>query len=206
MAKSLHQGGEFITPYLHVFVEELSAKIVLDTLIPKIIPNGVYYHVHSHQGKQDLESAIKKTIPSISKIPGAFILIVRDQDNEDCKKVKQNIINILTDKAVVAPTLIRIVCRELESWFLGDLNAVSKAYPRLNIKHHINKAEFRQVDMLQNTDKVLLSIIPEFSDREYLPKLEVAESIAPHLDLSCNSSESFNQFIKGVVKLLQANI
>lgn len=201
MAKSLYQGSKPLTSYLHIFVEEPSAKIVLDVLIPKIIPEGVFYQVHSHQGKQDLEHAIKTTVPSISKIPGARILIVRDQDSGDCKKVKQHIKNIIRGKSH-APTLVRIVCRELETWFLGDLKAVSHAYPRVKPQHYVNKADFRNVDAIQNTNEFLLAIIPEYGDRISLPKLEVAESIAPYLYLENNSSESFNQFISGIEKLL----
>ena len=203
MAKSLHQGSKSVVPYLHIFVEEPSAKIVLDVILPKILPENVYFQVHSHQGKQDLEHAIKTTVPSISRIPGARILIVRDQDNDDCKKVKQRIKTIIRGRSF-APTLVRIVCRELEAWFLGDLKAVSEAYPRFKPGQHAGKVDFRNVDLIQNTHEYLLAIIPEYKDRENLPKLEVAESIAPLLDLENNTSESFNQFISGVEKLIAA--
>ncbi len=203
MAKSLHKRRKLIAPYLHIFVEEPSAKIVLDVIIPKIIPEDVFFQVHSHQGKQDLEHAIKTTVPSISKIPGARILIVRDQDSGDCKKVKKHLLRII-GKRSVSPTLVRIVCRELEAWFLGDLNAIHKAYPRVKPQQHSNKADFRNVDVIQNANRFLLAIIPEYKYRESLPKLEVAESIAPHLNLKNNSSASFNHFISGVEKLVYA--
>lgn len=201
MAKSLHQGGESVIPYLHIFVEEPSAKIVLDVILPKIIPDNSLFQVHSHQGKQDLEHAIKTTVPSISKIPGARILIVRDQDSEDCRKVKKHLIKIIGKKSE-SPTLVRIVCRELEAWFLGDLSAVSQAYPRVKPKAHNNKADFRNVDTIQNASEFLMAIIPEYKNRESLPKLEISESIAPHLDLKNNSSTSFKHFVSGVEKLL----
>lgn len=187
-------------PYLHIFVEEPSAKIVLDIIIPKMIPDNTFFQVHSHQGKQDLEHAIKTTVPSISKIPGARILVVRDQDSGDCKKVKKQLLRLI-GKRVESPTLVRIVCRELEAWFLGDLQAVSEAYPRVKAKANINKADFRDVDNIQHANKFLLAIIPEYKNRESLPKLEVAESITPYLDLKNNSSASFNHFVSGVEKL-----
>lgn len=203
MAKSLHQGSKSIVPYLHIFVEEPSAKIVLDVILPKIIVENAFFQVHSHQGKQDLEHAIKTTIPSISKIPGARILVMRDQDNEDCKKVKKHLLKIIKNKSV-SPTLVRIVCRELEAWFLGDLKAVSQAYPRVKPQQYITKSDFRNVDLIQNANEFLLAIIPEYKNRDSLPKLEVAESVAPYLDLANNSSSSFTHFISGVNKLISA--
>ena len=203
MAKSLHKGSKSVILNLHIFVEEPSAKLVLDVLIPKIIPENVSFQIYPHQGKKDLEHAIKTTVPAISKIQGARILIVRDQDSGDCKKVKQHIENIIQGKSN-APTLVRIVCRELEAWFLGDLNAISQAYPRVKPQHHINKANFRNVDVIQNANEFLLAIIPEYNKRESLPKLEVAESIAPYLDIKNNMSTSFKHFISGVEKLLSA--
>lgn len=165
-----------------------------------MIPDNTFFQVHSHQGKQDLEHAIKTTVPSISKIPGARILVVRDQDSGDCKKVKKQLLRLI-GKRVESPTLVRIVCRELEAWFLGDLQAVSEAYPRVKAKANINKADFRDVDNIQHANKFLLAIIPEYKNRESLPKLEVAESITPYLDLKNNSSASFNHFVSGVEKL-----
>jgi hypothetical protein len=201
MAKSLHQRSEPLIPQLYIFVEELSAKRVLDVVIPKIIPQNVSFQVYPHQGKEDLERAINTTVPSISRIPGARILIARDQDSGDCKRVKQRIKSIIQGKSS-APTLIRIVCRELEAWYLGDLNAVSQAYPRVKPQHYLNKADFRNVDLIQNADELLLSIIPEYNNINTLPKLEVAENVSPFLDVKNNSSTSFQNFVSGVDKLL----
>jgi hypothetical protein len=71
--------------FLHVFTEEESARRVFDIILPKILPDGIYFKVYSHQGKNDLEKALRTTLPTISKIPGSRILITRDQDSADCK-------------------------------------------------------------------------------------------------------------------------
>lgn len=185
---------------LFVFAEEQSAKIVLDTILPKILPANVEFNVYSHQGKQDLEKAIRKTLPIFSKIPGARIMIVRDQDSADCVILKQHLTAIVAEYCN-APYLIRIVCRELECWYLGDLKAIQSAYSRFNIKKHENKKDFRNVDVLQNAVILLKSIIPEYSSHKHLPKIECANKIAPLLDVEFNTSESFLQFVSGVKKL-----
>ncbi len=187
---------------LHIFTEEPSAKNVFESILPNLLPTDVQYRIYPHQGKQDLEKAIQRTVPSISKIPGSKILITQDQDSADCIEVKNNIINLISNKCE-CEYFVRIVCRELESWFLGDLQAVQKAYPRFKPEHHQAKADFRNVDKIANANKFLLKIIPEYSDRENLPKLEASESISKYLDLENNSSTSFNQTVSAIKKLIE---
>jgi len=185
---------------IHIFTEEPSAKNIFDILLPKILPDGVFFRVYPHQGKQDLEKALRTTVPSISKMPGAKILITRDQDSSDCIEVKEEIKAIIADKCH-CEYFIRIICRELESWFLGDLKAIESAYSRFKPENFINKADFRNVDRITQPNVYLLKIIPEYNNRETLPKLEVSQTIAPFLNLETNRSTSFNCTIAAIKTL-----
>jgi hypothetical protein len=187
---------------LHIFTEEPSAKYLFEAILPKLVSEDVTFRIYPHQGKQDLENALRKTIPTISKIPGSRILITRDQDSADCKDVKSSIIEIIGGH-ISCPYLVRIVCKELESWFLGDLHAVSSAYPRVNPDSLRGKAEFRNVDKITTPHRHLLKIIPEYLGRGSLPKLECSENISKHLNINENRSNSFNQTISGIRKLLE---
>jgi hypothetical protein len=63
---------------------------------------------------------------------------MRDQDSGDCKVIK----DILRTKCVNADkpeSIIRIVCHELESFFLGDLPAVGKGLNLANISRYQNQ-------------------------------------------------------------------
>jgi len=60
----------------------------------------------------------------------------------------------------------------------------------------VNKAEYRNVDKIQTPNKQLLKLIPEYSNRLTLPKLETSANIAQHMDLDGNTSESFNHTIR----------
>lgn len=186
---------------LHVFTEEPSARNVFEAILPKLLPDNISFRIYDHQGKKDLEQALKKTIPSISKVPGSVILITRDQDEADCKEIKRDI-NKLIKTNCCCPYLIRIICHELESWFLGDLYAISYAFPRFKPENFQNKAEFRDVDKISYSKEYLLRIIPEYSDRNRLPVLETSEKIAQYLRLDSNSSKSFNNTISGIKKLI----
>lgn len=185
---------------LHIFTEELSAKNVLDEVLPKLIP-GVHYRIYPHQGKEDLYKALRTTVPSISKIPGSRILITRDQDNYDCKDVKADLLKIVDGKCA-CPHSIRIVCRELESWFLGDLNAIKQAYPRFKPEQHSAKADFRDVDSIAIPNDYLLRIIPEYQGMATLPKLETSSKISKFLDLENNTSKSFKFTLSAITQLV----
>jgi hypothetical protein len=90
----------------------------------------------------------------------------------------------------------------LESWYLGDLDAIKIAFPRLNAEFYKNKAEFRSVDKIISPNEFLLKIIPEYGRKDYLPKLEVANKIAPNLNLEQNNSSSFRNTLSGIKKLI----
>lgn len=182
---------------LHIFTEEPSLKEVLDILLPKIIPNGVYYRIYAHQGKQDLEKALITTVPSISRIHGAKIIITRDQDNDDCKVLKSSLEKLIAGK-IGCDYKIRIVCRELESWFLGDLKAVGNAYNRFRAEQYVNRAEFRNVDTIPKPSEYLRRIVPDYVHFDSLPKLETAQRVGINLSLEGNKSESFNQMITAI--------
>lgn len=105
-------------------LEERSMKELLEVLLPRIIPETITFKCIHHEGKQDLEKSIPRKLKAW-KTAGKFI--IRDQDSGDCKEIKQQLKN-LSNNSGRSDTLIRIVCHELESWFLGDLAAVEKAF------------------------------------------------------------------------------
>lgn len=186
---------------LHIYTEEPSMKNVLEILMPKILPENVEFRIYPHEGKQDLEIGLRKTIPKISKNPETVFLITRDKDSGNCKEVKRNLMNILNETCN-SPFLVRIVCTELECWFLGDLNAIQKTYPRFKPEQYQNAKEFRDVDAIQNAPKKLQEMIPELTKKKNFSKLLFSESIANHLDIENNKSLSFQHFISGVRKLI----
>ncbi len=185
---------------LYVFSEEASMKAVLDVIIPKIVQD-VPYRIFIHQGKQDLEKALKTAVPSVSKMPGARILIIRDQDSGDCEEIKRSLIDIVGENCA-CPVLFRIVCRELECWFLGDPDAIEQAFPRFKARQHKNKKLFRNVDSIPNAPQILLKMIPDYKDRTYLPKMETAKRIALMMHIDSNKSLSFRHVLTGIQKLI----
>ena len=188
---------------LYILTEEPSIKNIFEAVLPQILPQNVSFRILVHQGKKDLEKALSERIVSLSRIEGAKILITIDQDTNDCKLLKQRLADLIREKCS-CDYKIRIVCKELESWLLGDLLAIENAFPRFKSLSFIEKAEMRDVDKIKGRPAdFLLRIIPELKDRKKLPKLEFSKKVAPFLDVANNRSISFNHTIDAIKKLCE---
>lgn len=156
-----------------------------------------------HQGKQDLKRALSKAAPSLSRMPGAKLLVLIDQDNSDCKQLKQELEDELSGRMILCPYKIRIVCRELEAWFLGDPEAIGAAFPRFRPESIAARPDFRNPDELQSPSQRLLELIPEYQSKGYqnLPKKDAAKKFSPHLSRQGNRSQSFKQFVEAAISL-----
>ncbi|AFY72023.1 hypothetical protein Pse7367_3800 (plasmid) [Thalassoporum mexicanum PCC 7367] len=179
-------------------VEEPSMKIVLDQLIPKLIPTTITYICIAHQGKQDLVRSIPIKIKAFQFSPSLQFVIVHDQDSHDCKKLKTELLRICQDSGK-PDALIRIVCRELESWFLGDLAAVEKAYKLKigSLSKKQNQQKFRNPDQLHSAKQELKKLVTT-----YYPGTN-SKNIAPYLSITENKSHSFQVFCIGVQGILE---
>jgi len=177
-------------------LEEPSMKECLSIILPKIIPESYIFQCVSHNGK----SALKKSIPIKTrgwKEPNVQFIIVQDKDSADCFMLKNEIYNLIYDTRR-AETLIRIVCTELESWYLGDLDAVEKGFCT-NLSNYKSKAILRNPDLVVNAKQELKKLIPSYQP------ISGSIAIARHMDITKNKSHSFNVFIHGIEKLLQEN-
>lgn len=91
--------------------------------------------------------------------------------------------------------LVRIACRELESWYLADLAAIERAYQKNGLSRNQEKEKFRNPDRLSNPVQELRRLVPEFQ------KISGARMIAPHMDVTNTRSRSFTIFIQSLRNL-----
>ncbi len=175
-------------------LEESSIKEFLDVFLPKLLPSGVTFKTIPHEGKQDLERSIPRKIRAWRE-PGVRFIILRDQDGVDCFRLKQKLYRICVE-AGRGDSLVRIVCNELESWFLGDLTAVASAFNMPSIARLQRRAKYRNPDVLTNAAQELKRIVPSYQ------KLKGARMIAEYVDTQRNCSNSFHVFVEGVLKVI----
>ena len=183
--------------HLVFLLEEISMKAVLDELLPSILPERFTFQTIKHEGRTDLEKSIPRKLRAF-RIPGVQFVVLRDQDNSDCKEVKRRLLQLCFEGGRT-DALVRVVCHELESWFLGDLMAVENAFNSKGIARKQDKAQFRSPDRLANPCEVLQKMVPEYQ------KFSGSREIAKHMNIDANCSVSFNAFIEGVRKIILAS-
>lgn len=183
--------------YYHIIflLEERSMKEMLEVLLPKVIPDDILYKCIPHEGKRDLEKSIPKKLKALRNIKKFIIL--RDKDSSNCIEVKQKLAQLCLE-GNRSDTLIRIPCHELEAWYLGDLEAVEKG---LKVKtgklsQLQNKRKYRTPDNISSPKQELKKIAPNYQP------ISGAKAIAPYMNLSSNTSVSFNIFLKGINKVI----
>ncbi|MDP8219766.1 MAG: DUF4276 family protein [Candidatus Stygibacter frigidus] len=176
------------------FLEEDSAKAFLENFVPRNFSQNNEYIFITFEGKQDMEKQLPRKLRNWQR-PDSLFVIFRDQDSGDCVKVKEELSNICI-KAGKPDCLIRIACRELESWYLGDLVSVGTVYDIPNLGNHQRKRKFRNPDMLMNPDIELNSLT-----NGLYQKVSGSRQLGLLMSFASNNSYSFNNFVLGLNRL-----
>ena len=164
----------------------------LRNLVPKIISKSIECKYIPHEGKSNLKKSIQKKLRAWLKPYDNFV-ILQDKDAGDCIELKQALKDeIPFDK--ISKTLIRIVCSELESWFLGDLSAIEKAFG-ISLAEQKNKSKFKNPDALSNASEEMKKLFPRYQ------KISGSKAISQYMDIDANKSHSFKVFVEGLRKI-----
>jgi hypothetical protein len=175
-------------------LEEPSMREALEGLLPRVLLTESWRFV-VHEGKQDLEKSIPRKLKAWRE-PDVRFVVIRDQDSSDCQAVKERLQSLCTDGGH-GETLIRIACRELESWFLGDLNAVEAGLGAANIAHLQQKRKYRDPDNLGNPHEELRKLVKRYQ------QISGARAIGPYLNPETNRSRSFQVLVEGLRRLAE---
>ena len=181
------------------FLEELSAREMLKGLLPRILPvdEELECVFVVFEGKHDLEREIERKLRGWMR-PNSKFLILRDQDAGDCRKIKANLLK-KCENAGKPDTLVRIACRELESWFLGDLPSVERNFGLKGVARQQRSKSFRDPDHLGQPSRELARI----TNNSY-QKVSGSRDLGLILSFDQNCSRSFGAFLDGVKKLVAA--
>ncbi|MBM3997944.1 MAG: DUF4276 family protein [Planctomycetes bacterium] len=178
------------------FLEERSAAAILDGLLPKLIPGDVVPRYITFEGKQDLESQLVRRLRGYRN-PNALFVVLRDQDGHPrCGVVKQRL-EKLCNQAGHRGVLIRIACKELESFYLADLKAVEQALGIAGIAGQQAARKFRDPDRLSSAKDELRKL----TNQTYQP-VEGSRAIGPCLDAENARSRSFRNLVTGLRRLV----
>jgi hypothetical protein len=178
-------------------LEEPSAEEMLKGMLPKILPGDVCPEFKVFEGKQDLEKGLSRTLKAW-RIPNCAFVVIRDQDSGDCHAVKQRLVD-LCRQGRRDDVLVRVACRELESFYLGDLAAVERGLKLPGLARKQGSRKYREPDRLGNPSQELTRL----TTGRY-QKVAGSRAIGLQLNIVHNKSHSFNILIAGIRKLVEA--
>jgi hypothetical protein len=175
-------------------LEEPSAEAMLEGLLPRFLPSNIGIRYIVFEGKQDLERQLIRKLRGY-RVPGARFVVLRDQDAGECKTVKQGLAD-KCEKAGKSNALVRIACRELESWYLADLAAVERGMQATGLVRLQARKPYRSPDWQVVPSACLTKLVPRYQ------KVGGSRAIGPHLDLENKRSRSFAVFVTGLRRLI----
>lgn len=184
--------------HLVFFLEERSAREMLEQFLPKILPNpgNVATRYVIFEGKQDMNRQLERKL-RYWRAPNTCFVVMQDKDQEDCHDVKDRLVRIC-QKANKPNALVRILCHELESWYLGDLKAVEKGLQIPNLAQKQQRKQFRNPDQTVQPARELRKL----TQSKY-QKIAGSRAIGGHLSTHGNRSHSFGVFVSGIQRLIQ---
>lgn len=178
------------------FLEEPSAQDFLQAVLPRVLPTHVTPHFLVFEGKQDLERRLVLRMRRWLR-PNSQFIVMRDQDSGNCAVIKARL-RALCAQAGRPGAIVRIVCKELETFFVGDWSAVATGFQKPGLLANAKRAKYRVPDQLGSPSAEIRRLIPTYQKREG------ARTIAPHLDLANNTSNSFQVLMRSIQELTQA--
>lgn len=205
--------------HFEILVEDQSGKKTLDILVPKIVGEQHTFKVHAYKGigripqnighKADASKRILlDQLPKLLRGYGktfvnypAAVIVICDLDNKCLKVFRAELLALLE---VCNPQPVARFCiavEEGEAWFLGDIPAIMKAYPKA--KESVLTSY--QNDSICGTWECLANAVSSggaaaLSTKGWqavgAEKSVWAEKITPFMDVNNNNSSSFRYFMK----------
>lgn len=136
--------------------------------------------------------------------PGTRFVILVDQDEDDCKRLKRNITESAREKCATQSErlMVRIACREAEAWYLGDIAALQEAYP------DARPSVWRSISRRKNPDDIrlpkpsgMLANIPGFAKRDAAERMGDILGRKWSESMEDNRSASFRCFASGLMRM-----
>ena len=135
--------------HFEFLTEDKSSKEAMSILIPKLLGNSVSYKIINYKGlghipknmhpktdpcKRKLLDQLPKILRGYGRSPNCgTVVIICDLDKRNKQEFLLELQGILNDCSPKPKTLFCLAIEEFEAWYLGDTNAIKKAYPLAKI-------------------------------------------------------------------------
>ncbi len=198
--------------HIEFLVEEYSAQIALENILPKMLLAETNFAVRPFRGKPDLLKNLPARLKGYKHQPDYRVVVLVDRDDENCHTLKDKLEGIAGDVGLItkatAPlgkpfqVLNRIAIEELEAWFFGDVEALVRAYPGVPASL-ATKAKYRDPDAITGGTAEALERVLQRAGHHLgrLEKIKAAREISSYMTPTLNRSRSFQVFREGVSQI-----
>ncbi|NTV96191.1 MAG: DUF4276 family protein [Thiobacillus sp.] len=177
-------------------LEESSAKALLESVLPRILNAETGFRCIPFEGKQDLERQLTRKIRAYQNRQARFI-VLRDQDSHpDCTQLKNRLLDLCHASGKADRCLVRIACRELETFYLADLQAVERTFGLTGLARHQQSRKFKAPDHLGSPSRELKTL----TGNRY-EKVAGSRAIGRHLCLDNERSPSFRNLLAAIRRM-----
>ena len=211
--------------HIEFLVEDRSGASLLEIIVPKILGGFGQPHtwrIKGYKGVGKLPPGLKpntdpakrilldnlpRLISAYARTPGIDgIVVVLDADRRDCRSFLAELTSATARCPPGPAILFRLAIEEIEAWYLGDRQALLKAYPRAK---PAVVGRYDQDSVCDTWELLADAVHPGGSaalKRAGGPmagrvKYQWAQAIGPEMDPGSNASPSFGKFRDGLNRL-----
>ena len=200
--------------HFEFLIEDQSGAKAMEILLPKLLGNKASYRIiKGYKGlghlpkdlkpktgasKRILLDRLPQLLSGYGRVPNlGFIIIICDLDDKDERQFLSELNGVLNDCNPKPNARFCLAIEEFEAWYLGDLAAVRKAYPKAKdaiLNRYKN-------DEICGTWELLADAVYKGGNKALKKegwqaigkqKSVWAKEISPHMNVDSNLSPSFN--------------
>jgi len=202
--------------HFEFLVEDQSGSRAMEILLPKLLGDKASYRIKGYKGlghlpkglqpksdakKRILLDQLPRLLRGYGRVPNfGCIIIICDLDDRNEKRFLSELNGVLNNCNPKPAACFCLAIEEFEAWYLGDLAAVRKAYPKAKgivLNGYENDSICGTWELL--ADAVCkggsMALIKEGWQAIGKQKSVWAEEISPHMNVDSNISPSFKKML-----------
>jgi len=200
--------------HFEFLTEDQSSGKAMAIILPKLLQKGNTYRIHQYKGmgripkglrpksdakKRILLDQLPKILRGYGRSPhSGIIVVICDLDDKNKRQFLSTLHNVLNVCDPKPKALFCLAIEEFEAWYLGDLPAILKAYPRAKqnvLNSYVNDSICGTWELL--ADAVYKGGNKALSKKGWWAVGEQksiwAREISPYMDVENNQSPSFRE-------------